>query len=537
MTPRHLTLSLTLTAVLALSACSLDGGATDDSAAAEGSHPDSLTYALSVGSAGTIQRITGAQNPGSQIAMAMCEPPTGIEEDGTVFMRGAKAVTSSDQKMWTVDLQTDRTFSDGTPITAKTYVDTLNFIAYGPNAMPANYAYIDIEGYAALNPGEGEPTAKTLSGLKLVDDDTFTVTMTKPYNDFPYLVSTLAYCPMPESAFADPTAYDRNPVANGPYVLSKLEPKLEAVLTRDLKYKGWVPEGAAQTLTYRLFTDTNTAYQEVAAGNVDVMRNVPPSLIAQAQKTLGKDQLTAVSPNTLETFISWPTYLDKQFPKPVREAFSMLIDREGISKNLFLGSSQGAQSLMPDSVPAHRENPCGEACTFSPDKAKSKLAAAGFTGTIPLHYSSDNTSDAATALAISNEAKKVGLTVTPTPMPSAQLDETTIAYGLTGPRINLWGSSFPSASEWVASVLNDGNYHLKYVNADAQKAVDAGWAAKTPDEATSHWQAAEDTILADQNMQPLYYQVMYIAHSECVKPHAAGGDMQFYRSEITCDTK
>ena len=51
---------------------------------------------------GEIGRITGAQNPGSQIAMALCEPLTGIEEDGKVFMRGAESLESEDQVHWTV---------------------------------------------------------------------------------------------------------------------------------------------------------------------------------------------------------------------------------------------------------------------------------------------------------------------------------------------------------------------------------------------------------------------------------------------------
>lgn len=532
-----LALAAVTATALSLTACSLDGAGA--SGGGGGTHSSTVTAVINTGASPSrsIQRITGAQNPGSQIAMALCEPLTGIKEDGTVFMRGAASVDSTDQRTWTVRLAPGRTFSDGTPITAKTYVDTFNFVAYGPNAIPGNYAFVDIAGYDALNPAKGKPTAKVLSGLKLVDDTTFTLTMNRAYNDVPYLLSTLPYCPMPATAFQDPTAYDRKPVGNGPYKLTSLDPKVEAVLDRDPAYHGWVPPRAAKRLVFKVFTDQNTAYQDVVAGNTDIMRSVPPGLAAQGKNALGDKGLTAIRSNTLETYLTWPTYLDAKYPKAVREAFSMVVNRDGISQHLFLGSSKAARSLMPDSVSAHRNDPCGAPCRFDPSAAKAKLAQAGFTGSIPLVYAADNTTDASTAQAISNEANKIGLKVEPRPVAGAELGDMTNEYRLPGPSIALWGSSFPSASEWIASIMVDANYRLKYKNATAQSEVTQAWAAGDKAEADRHWQAAEDAILADQVMQPLYYQVMYIAHNPCLTPHSAGGDMQIYRTEITCTIK
>lgn len=515
---------------LAVSGCGLDGSSSGTEGSGGG---DRSITAVQITPAGQIERITGPQNPGSQIGMGLCEPLTGIEEDGAVFMRGAKSVESEDQKTWTVEIETDRTFSDGTPITAQTWVDSFNFTALGSNGMTGNYAFVDIEGYDELNPASGTATTKTLSGLEIVDDSTFTLTMSKPYNDVPYLLSTLPYCPMPESAFEDPIAYDKKPIGNGPYTLTTLDPQVEAVEQLDPKYKGWVPEGAADTISFKVYRDANTAYQDVVAGNVDVLRSLPPGLVAQAKKSLGEEGLTPIASNTLETYLTWPTYLHEEYPLEVREAFSMIIDRDAIAKNLFLGSSLGARSLMPDSVAAHRDDACST-CEYDPDEAKKLIEESGFTGTITLSYDAASTTDGSTALAISNEARKIGLEVEPKPVAGAALAEKVKNYELDGPTISLWGSSFPSASEWIASILVDANYRLKYSDEVATTEVAAAWAAKTPDEATQHWQAAEDAILQDQVLQPLYYQVMYIAHTDCVAPASAGGDMQIYRSNVTC---
>lgn len=212
----------------------------------------------------------------------------------------------------------------------------------------------------------------------------------------------------------------------------------------------------------------------------------------------------------------------------------MIIDRDAISKNLFLGASKAARSLMPNSVSAYREDPCGPVCAFDPEGAKKKLEAAKFTGTIPLSYNAASTTDAATAQAISNEARKIGLKVQPTPIAAAAMGDTINKYQLTGPVIQLWGSSFPSASEWIASIGVDANYRLKYKNETYSKAVADAWAATSQQQADAAWQRAGDAVLADQVLQPLYYQVRYIAHAPCAVPVAAGGDQQIYRSKVTC---
>ncbi|WP_329373307.1 ABC transporter substrate-binding protein [Streptomyces sp. NBC_00669] len=485
---------------------------------------------------GTIARITGPQNPSSQIGMALCEGLTRIDDAGKVQMDGAQSVSSPDQVTWTIKVAPGRTFSDGTPITAQTWVDSFNFTALGSHAMASNYAYEHVRGYPELNPAKGKAKRTTLSGLKVIDKSTFTLTTDSPNNDLPYMLATLPFCPMPESAFKNPIAYDKKPVTNGPYVLTKLNPQFQAVVERRKDYKGWIPEGAAKKITFRVYNDPNTAYQDVVAGNTDVLRSLPPGLVAQGKNALGDKGLTPIAKNTLETYITWPTYLDKKYPKEVREAFSMIVDRDAISKHLFLGSSQAARSLMPNSVSAYRPDACGSTCGFDPAGAKKLLERSGFKGTIPLLYDSSDTTFAAAALAISNEAKRIGLNVEPRPRPTAALGADTNNYALDGPSIALWGSSFPSASEWVASVMVDANYRLKYTNATASSEVTQAWAAKSPADADRHWRAAEDSILADQVIQPLYYQVMYIAHDACLKPHSAGGDMQIYRTQITCKT-
>ena len=96
----------------------------------------------------------------------------------------AESIETTDNQNFTIKLKPGRKFHDGTEIKAKNFVDAWNYAAYGPNAQLNGYFLEPIEGYADLqcagtanpdDPCEGyTPKAKEMTGLKVVDDNTFT---------------------------------------------------------------------------------------------------------------------------------------------------------------------------------------------------------------------------------------------------------------------------------------------------------------------------------------------------------------------------
>ncbi len=60
-----------------------------------------------------------------------------------------------------------------------------------------------------------------MSGLKKVDDLTFTVTLSEPYIDFKTMLGYTAFYPMPEAAFSAPgvlkDSYEQAPIGQGPF--------------------------------------------------------------------------------------------------------------------------------------------------------------------------------------------------------------------------------------------------------------------------------------------------------------------------------
>ncbi len=99
---------------------------------------------------------------------------------------------------WTIELNEGWTFHDGTPVTAKSYVDAWNYTALSTNAYGASYFFENVKGYDELQAADGaEPAATTMSGLEAVNDTTISVELKEPFAIFPVTLGYTAFylCP------------------------------------------------------------------------------------------------------------------------------------------------------------------------------------------------------------------------------------------------------------------------------------------------------------------------------------------------------
>ena len=118
----------------------------------------------------------------------------------------AVSIESEDQKNWTVKIKDGWTFHNGEPVDAAAYARGWNAGALSTNAYGNSYFFENIVGYADLqaptdadgNP-TGEPKATEMSGLKVVDDTTFTVELTAPFSQFPLTLGYTAFYPLPKA--------------------------------------------------------------------------------------------------------------------------------------------------------------------------------------------------------------------------------------------------------------------------------------------------------------------------------------------------
>ncbi|TMR88111.1 peptide ABC transporter substrate-binding protein, partial [Nonomuraea basaltis] len=362
------TLGAAVASVLAVTMTACSAGSSASAPQGEKSYSVGVTtYFLS--------HFTPGKSAASNIDYALFTPLTRVDTaTGKAVNAVAESIESADNKTWTIKLKPGWTFHNGEEVTAQSFADSWNATAYGPNAFSGNFLFADFEGYADLNPADGKPKTKTLSGVEVVDKTTLKVTLGKPLSLLPYVLGQNAFAPMPKAAFADLDAFDRKPIGNGPYKMEGdgLTAGVTKVVLRKFgQYKG--EPGDAATIEVKSYQDEAAAYRDLQAGNLDVTLVSGNNLTDAAGRF--KDRLVQV-PYPAVVYLGFPLW-DKRFSDiKVRQAFAQAIDRDTIVKSLLRGFGRPAKGLAGATVPGGGAADC-VTCSYDPAKAKALLAEAG----------------------------------------------------------------------------------------------------------------------------------------------------------------
>ena len=457
----------------------------------------------------------------------------------------AADITSDDNRTWTVTLKEGWTFHDGTPVTAQNFVDSWNFGALSTNAQGNSYFFgpdvLNIVGFEDLQgevDDEGNevaaPAATEMSGLRAVDDLTLEVELAAPFSGFPTVLGYTAFYPMHPQVHEDPEAYNEAPIGNGPFVLDRPWQHDQVIsVSRYDDYAG--APAAAGGVDFTIYAEINTAYNDLLAGNLDILEQVPPEQLANAQQQLGDRYLE--SPSSSFTFIGFPLY-DERFADPdLRKAFSMAIDREGIISAIFDNTRTPADALVSPVVDGYREGACGEYCTFDPERAAELLEeAGGWEGTLTLWFNS-GAGHEEWMEAVANQLRQ-NLGIADIQFESLQFADfqgRLQAFEVTGPYRSGWAMDFPLAVNYLAPLhasTGSSNY-TTYANPDVDRLIQEGLAADSVDEAIERWNEAEDLIIEDLPIIPMWFGLNQTGYSERVEGVVIDGFTLINTADIT----
>lgn len=289
----------------------------------------------------------------------------------------AESIETTDSVNYTIALKPGWTFHDGSPVTADSYIKAWNYTANPHNAFIGANTFSVVKGYEELSVTE-DPEAG-LSGLRKVDDATFTVELNAPFGPWLQMSGANALMPLPEIFYDDPEAFGKKPIGNGPFkTVTEFNDNTGIVLERYDDYAG--TPAKAEALEYRIITSRETAYLNAQSGEIDVSR-VPVTMLGSASAEFGDRFVTRES--AWLSSLSFPMYDARFEDKRVRQAFSMAMDREAIVKAVFGDTSTPALSAVPPAMPGAREDAC-QYCVFDPEGAKELLAQTDFDTSVPI---------------------------------------------------------------------------------------------------------------------------------------------------------
>jgi oligopeptide transport system substrate-binding protein len=443
----------------------------------------------------------------------------------------ADKIESTDNQNFTITLKKGYKFQDGTEVKSKNFVDAWNYAAYGPNAQSSGYFMEPIEGYGDLqcagkdeeDPCKGyTPKAKTMTGLVVKDDYTFTVKTTEKVSNLPVRLGYSAFSPLPDSFFNDPKAFGEKPIGAGPFKFDSWTKNTEIKLSKFADYSGKFG-GKLDNITFKIYQDADAAYTDVQANNLDVTDEVPSSaMIDDKYKQDLPDRNSQKAVGVIQTITFAPSKVDPNYADPkIRQAISMAIDRPTIIKQIFNNTRQPATGWVSPVVDGYKANQCGEWCTFDAAKAKAKLdEAGGFKGgKMTIAYNADASHKAWVEATCNSIKGALGVDCVATPVVDFSTFRANIAaHKQKGMFRTGWQMDYPSIENFLAPIFKTGasSNDGEYSNPEFDKLLNEAAAQTDAAQANAKYQQAEAILANDMPAIPMWYSTATFGWSDKV---------------------
>ncbi|RKN47055.1 peptide ABC transporter substrate-binding protein [Streptomyces hoynatensis] len=432
-----------------------------------------------------------------------------FDDDGKIFMVQAESVEpNEDNSVWTVTLKDGWTFHDGTPVTAESYVNAWNWAANIDNNQNNSFWFQDIQGYEDVHPEEGEPTADAMSGLEVVDDLTFTITLTTPLSYYDYKLGYDAFTPLPESFFDDPEAFGEHPIGDGPYEFTSWEHNSSIELTR---YDDYAGEDKAQNggIEIVAYTGLDAAYQDLLSDNLDVIRQIDPKDLPNYHDDLGGRAIQQPY-NGIQTIVPvWYNWGETD-PK-VLQGVSMAIDRETITQTVLDGAYSPADSFVAPGVYGYQEGASHGITDYDPDRARQLVEEGGGVpgNKITIQYNADGGHREWVEAVCNNLIENLGVECVGDAKPDFDTDlEAREANEVQSMYRGGWFQDYPLNVNFLKELYASyaqSNYG-RFDNEQVDQLFEQGDTAATLDETVQAYQEAEQVLWDEMPAIPLWYQ-------------------------------
>ncbi|MCF3120291.1 MULTISPECIES: peptide ABC transporter substrate-binding protein [Streptomyces] len=444
------------------------------------------------------------------------------DEQGNITYENAESVTPDKaNKVWTVKLKPGWKFHNGEAVTAKSYVDAWNWAANPENGQQNSAWYRDIVGYDQVHPAKGKAKKDTMSGLKVVDENTFTITLNSGIPYYAYKLVYTPFYPMPSAALKDPKKYGEAPVGNGPYKFKSWDHKKSIQVSAWADYKGAnKPKNGG--INFKAYTTPQAAYNDLRSNNVDTMPQIPDSELANYKQDFGDRAITSdySAINTVNPAFYSKTFKDVDVK--VIQGLSMAIDRETIAKTTFSGTREPATGWVAKGVKGYQADACGEYCKFDPKKAKQFVKDGGGVpgNKISIQYNADQPHKGWVTAVCNDIQKNTGVKCVGDPKTDFQADtEVRDKRQVKAMYRSGWVLDYPFNGNFLADLYgtgvdgNKGEFSDKKFDELTKKAD----AAKTIDDSAKLYQEAEKELAKTFPGIPLWYNKITSGYSTNVK--------------------
>lgn len=418
----------------------------------------------------------------------------------------ADSIETDDSRVFRITLKSGWTFHDGSAVTAASFVDAWNFTAHGPNEMQASSFLSHIDGFAATNARDS--TTPLLSGLHIVDDLHFEVTLSEPFAEFAVTLGCSAFYPLPAAFYADRSSFEQHPIGNGAFQFVSRQREKNILLTRYDDYAG-EDKPSIDGIDFRIYGSLDEAYHDVVSDNLDYL-DVTPFWALEGER-YRRELPNRTHDRTylgIQT-VTFPMYDDRYADVRVRQAISMSIDRQKLIDTIFEGHQVAADGLVPPAVSGRTSGQGGQLCEYRPVHAKQLFDETDFTGAIELTSNVDSPNQPWMEEVCASITRTLGVPCSFVAIPTLGDFRRQLNAGeITAVFRSGWIADYPSIENFLSPMFRTGASDNvgKYSNPAVDALLDSADSAATRDEAWLMYQEAERAILQDMPTIPIWFQ-------------------------------
>lgn len=495
--------------MLLLSAC---GGSNTSSATGSATPALATKQVLTFPNVGTTDpnQLDPAQGPDSNSGVVAGMIYSGLvksDKNLNVIPDQATWDISNNGTVYTFHLKSGLAFSDGTPVTAQTYVYTwTRALLPSVNSPIASFFEAPIVGADALANGK----AKVLQGVKALDDHTLQVTLTKETPYFLEDLTTSLFDPLNQTLinqYGDKNWIQQIPgngAGTGPFMMKEWDHNVKMILLPNPHYYGNKTKLTEVDMFF--VNDASTAFQAYRANQYNFVWNLTPTDQQAAQSLPG-----FIRQSLLQTDLLFFDNTKPPFNNPaVRQAFAYAIDKKTLVRVIFKNAVTVAPTIIPPGMPGYQPNYPG--IPYDPTKAKALLQSAYPDVTkvpaITFAYpSSQVTPNEASALQqMWQIALGVQVKLRPVEL-NAYNSETAnhqVQFGFTQ-----WGADFPDPYDWLALNLTTGasNNNGQWSNSTFDQTISQA-ETLTGSARIALYNKAEQIAITDVGWLPLDHQAL-----------------------------
>lgn len=274
-----------------------------------------------------------------------------LDKDLNVIPDQATWTISADRKTYTFTLKAGLAFSDGTPLTAQSYVYSLTrALSPAVNAPDALLFLGKIAGASALRAGK----AKTLSGVQAIDTHTLRITLSSPADYFLQALTNPLAFPVNQkvvqqygNAHWSYHAADQG-VGSGPFMVKMWQHNAKLVLVPNPSYYG--PHTRLNEVDMIFAVDAHDAFQAYQGGQYNFTWNISADDRSAAHGLAG-----FTSQSLLETDALFFNTQTPPFDQPaVRQAFALALDKNVLAQKILANAVIPAPTIIPTGIPDYQ---------------------------------------------------------------------------------------------------------------------------------------------------------------------------------------